>query len=66
MKGDYAKTINIGGVHKDRWNAELQYVQKGENWKPYSEFNKDENDEMMHKRNNYQINFKREDYISLI
>jgi hypothetical protein len=66
MKGDYAKTINIGGVHKDRWNAELQYVQKGENWKPYSEFNKDENDEMMQKRNIYEINFKREDYTSLI
>jgi hypothetical protein len=66
MKGDYAKTINIEGVHKDRWNAELQYVQKGKNWKPYSIYNKDENDAMMQQRNIYEINFKREDYTSLI
>jgi hypothetical protein len=62
MKADYAKTINIEGVKKNRWNAELQYVQKGVDWKPYSEFNKDENDSMMQKRNIYEINFKREDY----
>ena len=66
MKGDYAKTINVEGVYKNRWNAELNYIQNGINWKPYSEFNKDENDEMMHKINNYKINFKREDYTSLI
>ena len=66
MKGEYAKTINIEGVKKNRFNAELSYVQKGENWKPYSEFNKDENDSMMQKRNIYEINFKREDYTSLI
>jgi hypothetical protein len=66
MKGEYAKTINIEGVKKNRFNAELAYVQKGIDWKPYSEFNKDENDSMMQKRNMYEINFKREDYTSLI
>jgi hypothetical protein len=66
MKGDYAKTINVEGVYKNRWNAELSYVQKGKNWKPYSEYNKDENDAIMTQRNIYEINFKREDYTSLI
>lgn len=36
MTGEYAKTINIDGVDKNRWNAELQYIQMGEDWKPYS------------------------------
>ena len=58
MKGDYAKTINIEGAKLSRCNAELQYIQKGINWKPYSEYN---NGEI-----NYKINFRKEDYTSLI
>jgi hypothetical protein len=42
MTGHYAKTIDITGVDKHRWNAELQYIQMGTNWKPYSEFIKNE------------------------
>ena len=42
MTGEYAKTIDINGVYKNRWNAELQYIQTGVNWKPYSYFIKDQ------------------------
>jgi hypothetical protein len=66
MKADYAKTINIDTVKKNRWNAELQYIQKGLDWKPYSEFNKDENDSMMQRLTTSKIHFKKEDYTSLI
>ena len=66
MKADYAKTINIDTVKKNRWNAELQYIQKGVDWKPYSEFNKDENDSMMQRLTTSKIHFKKEDYTSLI
>ena len=42
MTGEYAKTINIDNVNKsDRCNAELQYIQMGINWKPYSYFIRD-------------------------
>ena len=58
MKGEYAKTINIEGIEQNRYNAELQYIQKGINWKPYSEYNKGQT--------NYKINFRKEDYTSLI
>jgi len=52
MTGEYAKTININGVDKNRWNAELQYVQTGVNWKPFSYFIKDEKD----RREKHNIN----------
>lgn len=52
MSGEYAKTINIDGVDKNRWNAELQYVQTGVNWKPFSYFIKDEKD----RREKHNIN----------
>lgn len=43
MTGEYAKTIDISKVDiTNRCNAELQYIQKGIDWKPYSEFIKNE------------------------
>ena len=45
MTGQYSKTININNVDKyDRYKAELQYIQTGVNWKPYSYFIKDKKD----------------------
>ena len=56
MTGEYAKTINIDNVDKsDRWNAELQYIQMGINWKPYSYFIKDKNDSK--EKNNINARF---------
>ena len=56
MTGEYAKTINIDNVDKsDRWNAELQYIQRGVNWKPYSYFIKDKNDSK--EKNNINTRF---------
>lgn len=44
MTGKYAKTININNVDTTRrCNAELQYIQKGNNWKPYSIIKKGNN-----------------------
>jgi hypothetical protein len=44
MTGEYAKTIDISKVDiTNRCNSELQYVQMGIDWKPYSEFIKNEN-----------------------
>lgn len=43
-KGKYIKTINIENIEKNRWNAELQYIQNGINWVPYSEYTKIRND----------------------
>lgn len=43
MTGEYAKTININSVDKNRWNAELQYIQMGTDWKPYSIIRKGDN-----------------------
>jgi hypothetical protein len=45
--GKYLKTIKIGDIEKNRWNAELQYIQNGTNWNPYSEYIKNENDDMV-------------------
>ena len=43
MTGEYAKTIDISKVDiTNRCNAELQYIQRGNDWKPYSEFIKNE------------------------
>lgn len=38
-KGEYIKTLNLENVKRSRFNAELQFIQKGENWKPYSIYN---------------------------
>jgi hypothetical protein len=43
MTGHYSKTIDISNVDiESRCNAELQYIQRGIDWKPYSEFIKNE------------------------
>lgn len=55
MRGDYAKTINIKDVKRTRFLAETNYIQSGENWKPYSPYN-------VEKTNHYQTLFKREEY----
>jgi hypothetical protein len=55
MKGYYAKSINIEGVKRNRFSAETDYIQSGENWKPYSPYN-------CEGVNHYQILFKREEY----
>ena len=55
MIGEYAKTIDVTGVYKNRWNAELQYIQMGINWKPYSYFVKDEKDKI--EKNNINTRF---------
>ena len=53
--GKYIKTINIDGVKKNRFNAEINYIQNGIDWKPYSSYNRQD-------ENHYSINFKREEY----
>ncbi len=55
MRGDYAKTINIKDVKRNRFGAETDYIQMGENWKPYSPYNSEGT-------NHYQTLFKREEY----
>jgi hypothetical protein len=51
----YIKTINIDAVKKNRFNAEINYIQNGIDWKPYSLYNREG-------ENHYSINFKREEY----
>lgn len=58
MTGNYAKTIDITNIVKNRWNAELQYIQKGNDWKPYSCFIKDK-DGVSLKNNNTKFNFNK-------
>jgi hypothetical protein len=53
--GKYIKTINIDGVKKNRFNAEINYIQNGIDWKPYSSYNRQG-------ENHYSINFKKEEY----
>ncbi len=55
MKSEYAKSIDLTNVKKNRFNAEIKFIQSGKNWKPYSPYNMDGVD-------NYSINFKREEY----
>ncbi len=54
-KASYLKTITMDGVSKNRFNAEVGYIQNGINWKPYSPYNREG-------ENHYSILFKREDY----
>lgn len=54
-KASYLKTINMDGVKKNRFNAEVDYIQNGIDWKPYSPYNKQGD-------NHYLINFKRQEY----
>lgn len=55
MTGEYAKTIDLTTIKKNRFNAEIKYIQSGKNWKPYSPYDRDNVD-------NYSINFKRNEY----
>jgi len=54
-KSSYLKTIEMDGVKRNRYNAEVDYIQNGIDWKPYSPYNKEG-------ENHYLIEFKREEY----
>jgi hypothetical protein len=54
-KALYLKTIKMDGVKKNRFNAEVDYIQNGVDWKPYSSYNRQG-------ENHYSILFKREEY----
>ena len=54
-KASYLKTIKMEGVRKNRFNAEVDYIQNGVDWKPYSSYNREG-------ENHYSILFKREEY----
>jgi hypothetical protein len=54
-KADYIKTIDLSNIKRTRWNAEINYIKNGLNWKPYSPYNRDN-------ENPYSINFKRDEY----
>jgi hypothetical protein len=54
-KASYLKTIEMDGVKRNRYNAEVDYIQNGTDWKPYSPYNKEG-------ENHYLIDFKREEY----
>ena len=54
-KASYLKTIKMQGVRKNRFNAEVDYIQNGVDWKPYSSYNREG-------ENHYSILFKREEY----
>ena len=45
----------MDGVKRNRYNAEVDYIQNGIDWKPYSPYNKEG-------ENHYLIEFKREEY----
>lgn len=49
-KSNYLKTLNIDDVIRNRFNAETNYIQMGEDWKPYSPYNKEN-------KNHYLIDF---------
>ncbi len=56
MKGSYAKTISLDSVKRNnRFYAETQFVSMGENWNPYSPYNRTG-------ENHYDIEFKKEEY----
>ena len=55
VKSSYLKTIKMDGVKRNRFNAEVDYIQNGIDWKPYSPYNREG-------ENHYYINFKRNEY----
>jgi hypothetical protein len=55
MKWSYGNTIKIESEKQNRFNAELDYIQNGIDWKPYSPYN-------IENQNPYLIEFKREEY----
>jgi hypothetical protein len=54
-KASYLKTIDVNGVKRSRFNAELKYIQNGIDWKPYSSYNREG-------ENHYLINFNETGY----
>jgi hypothetical protein len=57
-RADYLKSINLEGIiPKDRFAAENGYIQSGKNWKPYSSYNFDCENNFY-----YWVNFKKELY----
>lgn len=54
-KSDYIKSIDVTDVNKNiRFDAEVNYLKNGINWKPYSSHNSNVN--------NYSVELKRKDY----
>jgi hypothetical protein len=54
-KGSYLKTINLETKRLNRFAAEMEFIQSGKDWKPYSPYNNESNDD-------YGTYFKKEDY----
>ena len=54
-KGSYLKTINLQTKRLNRFAAEMEFIQSGNDWKPYSPYNNESNDD-------YGTYFKKEDY----
>ena len=54
-KASYIKTINLENLRLNRFAAETNYIKCGKDWKPYSPYN-DENN------NDYATYFKKEEY----
>jgi hypothetical protein len=54
-KASYLKTIAINNIQKTRFDAEVNYIQNGKDWKPYSPYDREN-------ENHYLINFKRKEY----
>jgi len=54
-KGSYLKTINLETKRLNRFAAEMEFIQSGKDWKPYSPYNNESTDD-------YGTYFKREDY----
>jgi len=54
-RASYLKTIQMDGVRRNRFNAEVDYIQNGIDWKPYSPYNKEG-------ENHYLINFNETGY----
>ena len=56
VKPSYAKTINLDGVkRRSRFSSEHSFLQMGEDWKPYSPYNREG-------ENHYLINFNEVGY----
>ena len=51
----YIKTIDLDGIKANRSAAEVNFIQNGIDWNPYSPYNNDV-------LNNYEVKFKREEY----
>ena len=54
-RGSYLKTINLENIKLNRFAAETNYIQCGKNWKPYSPYNNEMD-------NDYETYFKKEEY----